>query len=183
MRAILLILTVSGLLYGAYTAQTINGDSVVYDDATSLTWQDNEVVKMTTRTWDEAIEYCENLDFADKTDWRLPNFNELYMIADRSREDPAIDPTFTNTAYDHYWSSTTDASASSVAWGVDFRYGRDYSLDKMDSFYVRCVRSGQIVPSASAVSVPLSPWTRFAMLLLFALAGFAFVRRTKARSL
>jgi len=182
MKAILLILTAGSLLFGAYTRDAAT--ETVYDDGTSLTWQDNEVVKTTTRTWSEAIEYCENLDFAGVQDWRLPNINELLSMTDPTRVDPAVDPIFTNVASHLYWSSTTHAGGTTDAWFVAFRHGYVGNNDKTYySYYVRCVRSGQIVPSASAVSVPLLPWARFAMLLLFALAGFGFVRRTKARSL
>ncbi len=195
MKAILLILTAGSLLFGAYSVQTINGDAVVYDDETGLTWQnepytqaEEDAYNADTESgkvlyWENAIDYCEALDFAGETDWRLPNINELLSMTDMTRVDPAVDPAFTNVTSYYYWSSTTYACGTTHAWGVYFYDGYGTIGDKTDSRYVRCVRSGQIVPSASAVSVPLSPWARFAMLLLFGLAGFGFVRRTKARSL
>ncbi len=42
-----------------------------------------------------------------------------------------------------YWSSTTDASGTSTAWGVYFDNGRDYWYGKSNSTFVRCVRAGQ----------------------------------------
>ena len=47
---------------------------------------------------------------------------------------------FTSNAY---WSSTTDASDSSDAQGVDFYGGFGYRGDKANENYVRCVRGGQ----------------------------------------
>lgn len=155
MRMILLILTVSGLLYGAYTRDAAT--QTVYDSETDLTWQDNEEVSSTTRTWSDAIDYCENLDFAGKQDWRLPNFNELYMIADRTTYNPAMHMDavngFQNVTSNLYWSSATYASDSGYAWMVSFDNGFGHWYYKTISIYVRCVRSGQIVPSP--VSVPL----------------------------
>jgi len=158
MRVILLILTLSGLLFGAYSGSDIGGDSVVYDNATDLTWQNEPYTQAEQDArgantesgkvlyWESAIDYCENLNFADKDDWRLPNFNELYMIADRSKVNPAMDIVFNlsvNVASSGYWSSTTLASDSSTAWLVLFDDGGGYWHPKNSSGYVRCVRSGQ----------------------------------------
>lgn len=178
MRAILLILTAASLLFGAYTRDATT--NTVYDDATGLTWQDDGSVTVNPKTWSDAIDYCENLDFAGKQDWRLPNFNELYMIADRSRVNPAIDPVFQDVTSGNYWSSTTGASGSSGAWAVDFYGGDDNWLDKTGSYYVRCVRSGQIAPSTPSVSVPLSPFAKAVMALLFVLGASLFMRRERA---
>ena len=61
-----------------------------------------------TYTWQQALAYCEDLDLAGHTDWRLPDRNELQSIVDYSRSDPAIDPLFSTVA-SNYWSSTTYA--------------------------------------------------------------------------
>lgn len=108
------------------------------------------------------------------------------MIADRSTHNPAMhmDATsgFQNVTSDGYWSSTTGASVSGVAWVVGFYCGADYWNFKAHSNYVRCVRGGQIVPSTppAAVSVPLSSEATFALMLLFGLSGFWFMRRRAA---
>ena len=162
MRVILLILTAVSLLFGAYTRDaTLN---TVYDDETSLTWQDEPYTAQELDAydnfdgsehgkvlqWANAIDYCEDLDFAGVQDWRLPNFNELYMIADRSTYNPAMHMDavngFQNVTSGNYWSSTTYASDSSGAWAVYFGHGYDYWNFKTGSYYVRCVRSGQIAP-------------------------------------
>lgn len=83
-------------------------------------------------TWEEAIDACENLDYAGITTWRLPNIRELQSIItlyyDRY---PRINAAyFPNTDLSVYYSSTTfagrsndDASNSAYAWGVDFLFG------------------------------------------------------------
>ncbi len=116
---------------------------IVLDTKTNLVWQDNSEAKTITKTWSEAISYCENLTFASYDDWRLPNINELKTIVDSSRYSPAIKSQFVNVASSYYWSSTTYASYTSYAWFVYFNVGGTDDYDKALSGYVRCVRDGQ----------------------------------------
>ncbi len=119
---------------------------IVTDAITQLQWQDNEVVKTAKGTWAEAIDYCENqLALGGYDDWRLPNIKELNSIKDRTWFDPAIDTgTFVNAFSSYYWSSTTDASSSYIAWHADFKGGGSFSQYgyKDSNFYMRCVRGG-----------------------------------------
>ena len=156
MRTILLIMI--GLSV-ASQAQRFTRDAttqIVTDTQTHLQWQDEPYTQAEKDAynanteegkvlfWTSAIDYCEALDFGGKDDWRLPNFNELYYIADRSIYDPALSSVFTNVVSSRYWSSTTYASRSSNAWYVDFNNGDDdYWFDKSNSLFVRCVRGGQ----------------------------------------
>ena len=94
MRVILLILTAVSLLFGAYTRDAVT--NTVYDDETSLTWQDEAYTAQELDAydnfdgseygkvlqWANAIDYCEALDFAGVQDWRLANKNELLSITD-----------------------------------------------------------------------------------------------------
>jgi hypothetical protein len=59
-------------------------------------------------TWQEALRYCEDLVFAERSDWRLPNVRELESIADFPRRYPraALDPIFDGEV-EHYWTSTS----------------------------------------------------------------------------
>ena len=139
------ILIVTFLLLTSVQADFVRDDAleVVNDTTTCLMWQDNLESKTVQKTWTEAIDHCEGLSFAGFDDWRLPNFNELYSIGDRSRYNPAIKTAFSNVVSYNYWSSTTGASDTSRAWGVSFRYGSDGNGGKGTSRYVRCVRAGQ----------------------------------------
>ncbi len=164
-----------------------NSNETVYDSDTNLTWADDVNVSIVSKAWSDAINYCEALDFAGEQDWRLPNLNELYMIADHTAYNPAIDSTFHNSVASYFWSSTTNVSDTSNAWLVNFYSGYGYRYSKIGSNYVRCVRDGQIVSSATdiimndiseGVSVPLFGLPASAVLaLLFSLGGFGFLRR------
>lgn len=127
-----------------------NATQTVYDSQTNLTWQDDANVSNQTKTWTNAINHCENLTFAGMDDWRLPNSNELFSILDNTRISPAIDPTFAHVASNYYWSSTVHAGVSSAAWDINFNGGHNYENYMSASFYVRCVRSGQLVNSSSS---------------------------------
>ena len=147
MKLILFILIAVSISFADLTR---NGE-IVNDGTTGLQWQDNEIVKTTTRTWQAAIDYCENdLALGDHNDWRLPNKKELLSIADRSRYSPSLDmDTFENVSSYYYWSSTTYVSYTSYAWYVYFRSGDSSNGGSKDSNdYVRCVRGGQFDDSA-----------------------------------
>ena len=118
-----------------------NATDIVTDNSTTLQWQDDAVGA--TMKWEAAISYCEDLTLGSHENWRLPNFNELYYIADRSKRDPAINSTFQNVVSNGYWSSTTVVGYSDYAWSVNGFYGGGDGWNGKDySNYVRCVRDG-----------------------------------------
>lgn len=96
-----------------------NDDGTITDRATGLTWmQDDSGEGM---YWEDALTYCENLEWATYDDWRLPNAKELQSIVDYGRsplktDSAAIDPLFVvsqlldeagDIDYPYYWTSTT----------------------------------------------------------------------------
>ena len=111
-------------------------------------------------TWEQALAYCEDMDFGGYTDWRLPTIKELRSIVDYSRFSPAINTTYfhntSNTVASLYWSSTTNAGGGGGVWVVVFYYGCDTSTSKGNSGYVRAVRGGQTVSPGNLVISPLS---------------------------
>ena len=131
------------LLAVAAQADFTRADQMVTDSSTALVWQDDAEAKTTERIWTDAIDYCEALTLEGHTNWRLPNVNELYYIADRSKSDPAMDTTFQNVVSKFYWSSTTLVSSTTAAWNVGFLGGHDSFSTKTSERFVRCVRDGQ----------------------------------------
>ena len=140
-----LIICLKLLLLSVFAnADFLRNDSkqIVIDNATHLQWQDDTDIKTTsTKSWNEAINYCENLSLGEYTDWRLPNINELKSIIDRNKVKPAMVSGFQNLSSAHYWSSTTRQDSKSEAWYVTFDYGNVYSSDKEIYFNVLCVRN------------------------------------------
>jgi len=159
MKTILLILIGLSVVSQAERFTRDATTMVVTDAQTNLQWQDEEYTQAEQDAynnntesgkvldWTSAITYCEDLTFGGKDDWRLPNFNELYYIADRTSSpallDPALSSVFVNVISSAYWSSTTHASDTNSAWVVVFSNGGDNNVNKTYSVFVRCVRAGQ----------------------------------------
>jgi hypothetical protein len=113
----------------------------VTDTKTKLIWQQR--VSSSTYTWADAQAYCQTVGASlGGTGWRLPTIKELQTIVDDSRSSASIDPiAFPATPQAPFWSSSTMAGSSSIAWIVTFSYGNpspsgfvSYPLN------VRCVR-------------------------------------------
>ena len=144
--SILFILPFSFLLMCASAVQAgciDNGDGTVTDTGTGLMWQ--KATAPGTYTWEAALVYCENLNLANHTDWRLPTAKELASLVDTSRNSPAINTTYLpDTRSSDYWSSTTYAGSSYYAWYLNFGDGGLYlNHGKGLAIYVRAVRLGQ----------------------------------------
>ncbi len=127
----------------------------VSESVTNLQWQDDETVTSNNASWSDALGYCENLTLASKTDWRLPNQNELLSIVDYSRDDIAIDNAFENNASSYYWSSSSLTSNTTHAFNVHFFRGSTHYNEKSNDYYIRCVRGGQSGDLEPTIIVPL----------------------------
>ena len=129
-----------------------NGNGTITDSATGLIWQKCSAGLGTTLgncstgsissySWSSAISYCEGLTLGGRSDWRLPNINELGSIIDYTKSiNPNINSTaFPNTQSNNYWSSSTCAQFTNYAWYVNFVNGGVYDFNKASNGYVRCV--------------------------------------------
>lgn len=110
------------------------------DNTTGLEWQRED--DNTTRSWNDALNYCAGLNLDGKTDWRLPDILELQSIVDYGQvTDPIIDSVaFPNTDSLGYWSASSRANISIFAWGVFFSNGGFNNQSKALFLHVRCVR-------------------------------------------
>ncbi|QOY52577.1 DUF1566 domain-containing protein [Candidatus Sulfurimonas baltica] len=121
-----------------------DSSNIITDSTTGMMWKDDYKVQ---KTWSEAKSYCEDLVMSGYEDWRLPAINELESIADYTMHKPAIKTGFDNVTSHIYWSSSTDVSNNNDAWYLLFENGRSYTLDKSNSYNVKCVRTQQKKPS------------------------------------
>jgi len=99
--------------------------------------------------WQEAVDYCKNLNYGGKSDWRLPKIKELATLIDYGRAYPAIDNSVftvaTSSASTYFWTSSTNASQADQAASVDFWQGKVvFGTYKSNSLHARCVRGGEI---------------------------------------
>ena len=112
-------------------------------------------------TWQDALAACENLEFADITDWRLPNVTELHSLVDvtnpsgifiNTNDFPDLTLPLYETPY--FWTSTTyngipgpsDGYCQTItdcAWYVNFLDGYVEGVkrrsQKNQANFVRCV--------------------------------------------
>jgi hypothetical protein len=130
-----------------------NGNGTITDNGTGLTWMQSDSGSFSvgpygdgSLNWEQALAWCEGLDYAGASDWRLPNAKELHSIVDYTRSpdttnSAAINPLFQATYlpnginnngygnYPHYWSSTTHLDGvPNAARAVYFAFGEAQGL-------------------------------------------------------
>jgi hypothetical protein len=130
----------------------VNGDGTVTDNCTALQWQetpgdlngDGTINESDTLIWCDALAYCEELDFADHDDWRLPNIRELESLVDYGRSGPTLDPVF-GTFTGLCWSSTPAIGKPGFSWAINFYWGYVgfHDVPVGINRYVRAVRNAR----------------------------------------
>ena len=108
----------------------------------NLMWQDDNDAATVRKDWQGALDYCQNLNLAGHSDWRLPSIEELRTIVDKNNY-PTIKSEFKNTASNFYWSSTPGADGSGYAWYISFFTGYENGSNKGNDGNVRCVRDSK----------------------------------------
>ncbi|AAN47862.2 DUF1566 domain-containing protein [Leptospira interrogans] len=137
-----------------------NGDGTVTDQNTNLVWQQCPagvtggtcaIGMANTLNWTAALNYCDTLNIGVRSNWRLPNVNELMSIVDYSAPGAPFTYTafFPNTPVGvYFWSSTSvipiGLGVPNVARVFGFsgiNHGQSYGNIKAGGAlnYVRCV--------------------------------------------
>ncbi|KJU81737.1 protein containing DUF1566 [Candidatus Magnetobacterium bavaricum] len=147
-----------------------NGDQTITDTSNRLVWTKD--AKLTGhKTWQQALDYVasmnkrrvENFGY---TDWCVPTIQALYSLCRTDGSTAGLDALlqsnkggycngkevnvaslltgagFTIVQSGNYWSSTSYAGSTSVAWVVFMSVGVVYAGDKSSNGYVWPVRSG-----------------------------------------
>lgn len=125
------------------------------DRLTGLVWTEDgtapgpaECGSGAAKTWHGALDHVRCLNAArylGRSDWRLPNRNELASLVDRGRADVAAwlaAQGFSNVRADGYWSSTVYAYSPWNAWSVNMRDGASTPRAIGHSINVWPVRGG-----------------------------------------
>nr|WP_320120256.1 DUF1566 domain-containing protein [uncultured Marinifilum sp.] len=130
-------------LKGEKMSYTDNGNETVTDNNTGLMWQ--QVPTSEEFTWQEAVDYCNELELGGYDDWRMPSCKELYSISDFGKGWPYIDTEYFNLASgevskdEQFWSSNyyvgvTVEGGSHAAFGVNHVTGhiKAYAAEMID---------------------------------------------------
>ena len=120
-----------------FEIEKIGENEIVSDSATGIIWQKSYA---SDKNWQDALSYCENLEYAGYTDWRLPNKNDLVSLVKYGKYNPASD--FPDMPSSYFWSSSTIAEINDYAWSVEFYSGFVSAAEnKATENNVRCVRN------------------------------------------
>lgn len=127
---------------GAVLAADASEWEAVLDNKTGLMWA---VETKKAANWKTAQKVPAKIKAAGFDDWRMPTVEELFLLADRTKVDPAIDSDFfPDTPSDWFWTSTPFAnSPGDCAWVVIFSLGSTYWNFHNNGGFVRAVRVGQ----------------------------------------
>lgn len=131
------------------------GDGTVGDNVTGLMWVQNPDLLPAPFTdeggavglsWEAAINACLNLEYAEHTDWRLPNIKELLSLVHIMETGQHIDYNIFSVYAFYYWSSTTLVFLEESAWVTEWVYAYTYGYDKDTSeLLVLPVRGGPLL--------------------------------------
>jgi hypothetical protein len=136
------VLAVRGGQSGVLDRLVSNSDETVTDTHTGLMWQKNSSAN--GMTWEDSINYCENLEEAGYSDWRLPTKRELVSITKLDKESFYIDTNFFSCEQYSYWSSTARVDDTGDAWRHRFDSSSGCcSFSKLEIHHVLAVRGGQ----------------------------------------
>jgi hypothetical protein len=119
-----------------YISDTTAG--TITDTRTDLVWELSHSPRYNSNS--EAKMYCAG---HPPTGWRLPARNELLTLIDPTRLMPSIDPIFSATPSDNFWSSTPVEGSPGDEWYVSFVAGRALETEggtAAISAFARCVR-------------------------------------------
>lgn len=119
------------------------GNGMVSDNKQQLVWQDkynNNIIKIAN--WDNAVLYCEELSLGKKSDWRLPNLEELETIMDKDRK-PFINSIFVNIQSKQVGSTFWSSKGKNYKFYMDFNFGKPNWSVKDFELLVRCVRDNK----------------------------------------
>ncbi len=151
---------------GIMPSYSDNGDGTVTDENTGLMWQ--QTPPSEKMTYDEALDYVENLELGGYKDWRLPTIKESFSLAhldgrlvaqDISQCVPYIDTDYFDFFYDEgrpytgsYWtSSVTKIPAENEYEEMEKNYGFNWADGHLksygDGYYLDGSSSGSSIPA------------------------------------
>lgn len=144
------------------SAFTDHGNGTVTHSLTGLMWKQCAeglsgagcaTGAATAMTWGTALAAAKNANFADHSDWRLPNKKELESIVELCGYNPNINQDiFPATPASYFWSGSSYVPDPPNAWVVYFSSGNTYAGSKSLDGYVRLVRGGQTFDSFDSQS-------------------------------
>ena len=145
MRLIYVSLATLLMLNFAFATETFARDDakeIVIDNENGLVWQDNLDSKKLRKNFDSAVKYCDQLQHAGYTDWRLPTMDDYDLIIEAGKRNPVIPEQFKFYQSNYYWTAD-EGSMEIFAHRINLFNGNDNDYSKSYRTFVRCVRGGE----------------------------------------
>lgn len=124
-----------------YTIVGSGGDATATDRVTELVWQLDYQSEM---TFQNALDYCSELELGGRRDWRLPNESDLLTIVDINGDNSSS--SFPNMSQEWFWTSTEAIVGDEYARFIRFDQGDVVLGNKENAYAVRCVRGVNVAP-------------------------------------
>lgn len=125
-----------------FTVLAAFNNEAVLDRNTGLVWE--RTVSRSGRHWQSAQYACLSATTGGQMGWRLPSISELTSLVNPAATNPALPAgaPFDIGMHAFFWSATTRAGFTDLAWGVNIRDGfvDDYEFSLSVSTW--CVRGG-----------------------------------------
>jgi hypothetical protein len=122
-----------------------NGNGTITDNVTGLMWQQADGGEM---IYENAAPYCDALNFAGYTDWRLPSPIEGFTLMNLQNNNPAMNTTFfTSSTAEYWWTNTVQVGDNTKVWCTNAGGGignkpksETISAGGTFKYHTRCVR-------------------------------------------
>jgi hypothetical protein len=116
-------------------------DDLVEDHSTGLVWARDAGLFEFPLAWSEGLAAIADLNRVarfGRTDWRMPNRNELRSLLDHGEKRPALPAghPFRRVFSGWHWTSTTAAIAPAYAWYVHLEGARMFYGNKRDFYWL-----------------------------------------------
>jgi len=116
-------------------------NDIVEDNLTGLSWCRNANLSGFPSTWQEALEYVEDMNSSTLFgygNWRLPSRGELFSLISHQYINPALPKghPFIDVFSGYYWTKTTCNRLADQAWYIHLGGGRIYRGMKHGSYMV-----------------------------------------------
>ena len=118
---------------------TVNAPEVSIQEEGTLMWEDSSITITQKLSWDDASSYCETLDYAGFTDWKLPTVNNIKSFHKYKEE-------VKHFKYARYWTSLYSTFLSmpyyAYNWSTSIDSGTNDGVSNRSTLYnVRCIRN------------------------------------------
>jgi len=113
--------------------------STVRDEITNLVWQ--KLPSPEQRDHAAAVDYCDGLELAEQTDWRLPTRLEYISLLDEGQGvGTALPAAFSPDTSGQYWTASSSGVTAGTFFVVNDSEGKWNVAVDATPFGVRCVR-------------------------------------------